>query len=61
MLSPEEIKQKVEALEAEAARVCEPEAALYRDLAMKWRLVAVEAGFMKAIDGKLAVPKGSGL
>jgi len=54
MLGSEEIKQKIETLEAQAATLAEPEAAHYSELAMKWRLIAVEAVFMGAIDDKLA-------
>ena len=54
MLSSEEIEQKIEILEAQAATLAELEAAHYRELAMKWRLIAVEAVFMGAIDDKRA-------
>jgi hypothetical protein len=49
MLSSDEIKSKIAALEAEAAKVGEPDSSQYRKLAMRWRLVAVEAVFMEAM------------
>jgi hypothetical protein len=54
MLSPEDIEAKVEALEAQAAMLGEPDGASYRALAVKWRLIGVEAVFMDAIQRALA-------
>lgn len=59
MLRPDEIKLKIEALEAEAAKLGEPGGAPFRELAMKWRLIEVEATFMDVmrmtlIDDNLA-------
>ena len=53
MLSPDEIRLKIEALESEAARLGDPDGAPYREMAMKWRLLAVEAVFMDAVRGTL--------
>ncbi len=39
MLSPEEFKLKIEALDAEAAKLSDPDGVRYRDLAMRWRLL----------------------
>jgi hypothetical protein len=53
MLTREEIKLKIEALEAEAAKLGEPDGARFRELAVKWRLIEVEATFMDAMRMKL--------
>ena len=54
MLSPDEITLKIQALEAEAAKLGEPDGAPYREMAMKWRLVEVEAVFMGAMRATLS-------
>jgi len=53
MLSPDEIKLKIQALEAEAIRLGEPDGVGYREVAMRWRLVQVESVFMEAISAKI--------
>lgn len=59
MLSADEIKVKIEQLDDEAVKVGEPDGGGYRELAMKWRLVALEAVFMEAMRGSLAADQAS--
>jgi hypothetical protein len=53
MLSPDDLKAKIQALDDEAARHGGPDGARFRDLAMRWRLLEVEAVFMEAIRATL--------
>lgn len=49
MLSIPDIRLKAEAMERLAAGVDDASAAAYREMAMQWRLLEVQAVFMEAI------------
>lgn len=50
MLSLAEIRSKAEAMDRLASEASEPDATAFRDLALQWRLLEVQAVFMNAMD-----------
>jgi len=58
MLSANEIRLKIAALEDEAFKLGDAQGAGFRDLAMRWRLLEVEAVFMDVMGGALADDEG---
>jgi len=58
MLSARDIRLKIAALEHEAFELGDAHGASFRDLAMKWRLLGVEAVFMDAMGAALADDEG---
>jgi hypothetical protein len=50
MLTADEIRSKVRELEIAAENAGEAAAAAYRQLAMRWRLLEVDAVFMETIE-----------
>ena len=59
MLSPDEIRHKVRALDRDAAAAAEPSRAAYRQIALAWRLVEVEAVFFDALRRGLNEARGA--